>query len=321
MTAADEIGIVVIGRNEGSRLVDCLQSLRPYKLEVVYVDSGSTDDSVNVAERLGAFVVRLDLSRSFSAARARNEGFAVITNRAPKIRFVQFMDGDCELLSGWLDTALKFITQENGVAVVCGRRREKYPTASVYNQLCDLEWNSPVGEASACGGDLMVRIEAFRAVDGFRSELIAGEEPELCLRLRDKGWKIWRIDADMTRHDAALKRFSQWWLRSVRYGYGLMQVSRFSKIWKREVRSSILWGGLLPITIGLAVFASPFAIAGTLIYPLQICRLAFLRGIRTQHSWAYALFIVLAQFPTVQGILKFRWHRFRGAKSALIEYK
>ena len=76
-----------------------------------------------------------------------------------------------------------------------------------------------MGEATSCGGDALIRCDALRAAGGYRADLIAGEEPELCLRLRRAGWSIWRIDAEMTWHDAAIHRFAQWWTRSVRSGH------------------------------------------------------------------------------------------------------
>jgi GT2 family glycosyltransferase len=323
---SDEIGAVVIGRNEGERLIRCLQSIGPYGIRTVYVDSGSTDGSAEAADRLGVLVVRLDFKQPFTAARARNEGFAALIAGYPKIRFVQFIDGDCELDREWLNKALIFIGRRNDVAIVCGRRRERYPTASIYNQLFDFEWDTPIGEASACGGDSLVRVEAFRAVGGFRAQLIAGEEPELCVRMREKAWKIWRFDAEMTWHDAAMKRFGQWWKRAVRTGYALAEVSRLHKhssfgIWKREKRSAIFWGGAVPLAIAILMLANADAAVGILIYPLQICRLAFRKGITAPNSWTYALFMVLAQFPEFQGILKFNWHNLIGSPGDLIEYK
>jgi len=125
---SNELGIVVIGRNEGARLVNCLNSVkRQTNAEVIYVDSGSTDDSPAAAVHLGTKVVNLDISRPFSAARARNEGFAALVELNPNVRFVQFVDGDCELVSGWLEAALEFLARRNDVAVVCGRRRERHP--------------------------------------------------------------------------------------------------------------------------------------------------------------------------------------------------
>ena len=320
----DALGIVVIGRNEGQRLVDCLVSLESHKGRIVYVDSGSSDGSVSSAEGLGVFVVRLDMSQPFTAARARNEGFAAIMAMRPQTEFVQFVDGDCELDRDWLDAALAFMANRKDVAVVCGRRRERYPKQSVYNQLCDIEWNTPVGEASACGGDSLLRAIAFKQIGGFQPQLIAGEEPELCARLRQKGWTIWRLDAEMTRHDAAITHFSQWWARARRSGYGYAEVSALhprSGIWGKEKARAIIWGGLLPLLIGVSAPFVPSMLWVVLIYPIQICQIALRRGPADIGNWIFALFITLAKFAELQGILNFYWGRLRGKKAELIEYK
>jgi glycosyltransferase involved in cell wall biosynthesis len=320
------LGIVVIGRNEGERLLKCLASVKSCADSIVYVDSGSTDGSTTAAERLGASVVRLDLAQPFTAARARNEGVAALRTLRPDVRLVQFVDGDCELVPGWLDTAVTFLVERRDIAVVCGRRRERYPDASIYNRLCDIEWDTPIGEASACGGDSLVRMEAFESVGGFRPQLIAGEEPELCVRLRERGWKVWRLDAEMTRHDAAIMRLGQWWARTVRGGYGYAEVSRLHwnsrfGIWRRETRRAIIWGGLTPLAIGLGCLFHPVVLWATLIYPFQICRIAFRRNAAAIESWMYGLFIMLAKFPELLGILKFHWRRWRGRAVELVEYK
>ena len=320
------MGVVVIGRNEGERLIACLMSIKSETNDIVYVDSGSTDGSTAAAERVGASVVNLDLTRPFTAARARNEGFAALKVLKPNIRFVQFIDGDCILAEGWLDTAITFIDQHGDVAVVCGRLRERHPTASVYNQLCDFEWDTPVGESLACGGNALVRVEAFEAAGGFRPQLIAGEEPELCLRLREGGWKVWQLDAEMGLHDAAMTRFSQWWIRVVRWGYAMAEVSQLHRtsqlaIWRREMASTVFWGGLLPTTICLGALIHPAALGGVLIYLFQLCRIAVARGPTNSQSWTCATFAMLAKFPEFQGLLKFFWHQLRRQTVTLIEYK
>jgi GT2 family glycosyltransferase len=319
-----EIGIVVIGRNEGDRLLRCLKSVGGEADNVVYVDSGSTDGSQAAVERLGIPVVPLDRARPFSAARARNEGFAALKAHHPNLRFVQFIDGDCELIHGWLATALAFMEKRTDVAVACGRRREIHPGMSIYNRLCDIEWNTPVGETLACGGDSLVRVEAFEAVGGFRPQLIAHEEPELCIRLRANGWKIWRLDADMTLHDAAITRFAQWWARTVRSGYGYAAVAKLhsrSGFHGQETIRAIIWGGVVPLLIILgAIVYAPVAWLA-LIYPLQICRIALRRDPAKIEVWTYALFIMLAKFSEFQGVIKFYWRRCRGRRVELIEYK
>ena len=159
----------------------------------------------------------------FTAARARNEGFACVQRLLPTMRYVQFVDGDCEVVGSWLLQAQAFLDTHPDVAVVCGRRRERFPQRSIYNLLCDLEWDTPIGEAKACGGDALMRADAFAAACGFRADLIAGEEPELCVRLRANGWKVWRLAEEMTLHDATMTRFGQWWRRTLRGGYAFAE--------------------------------------------------------------------------------------------------
>jgi glycosyltransferase involved in cell wall biosynthesis len=324
--APRDIGVVAIGRNEGKRLIDCLKSVRFATANIVYVDSGSTDGSVIAAEKLGARVVKLDLARPFTAARARNEGFETLNTLWPNIRFVQFIDGDCTLAQPWIDKALDFMEQRADVAIACGRRRERYPTASIYNRILDDEWNTPIGEATACGGDTLVRVEAFERVGGFRPWLIAGEEPELCVRLREDGWKIWRLNEEMTQHDAAMHSFAQWWVRSVRSGYGFAEVSRLHRAsphvtWGREITRAIFWAGFLPLVIVAGGLIHPFALWLALAYPLQVFRLGIRRGAASPESWWDAILSVPAKFAQLEGILKFYWRSWRQQTTQLIEYK
>ena len=288
---------------------------------------GSLDNSIAEAEQLGAVTVQLDLGQPFTAARARNEGFKTLMSVEPSTRFVQFIDGDCELVPTWLDAALRFIANREDVAVVCGRRRELYPERSLYNKLCDIEWNTPIGEALACGGDALMRVEPFQEVGGFRSNLIANEEPELCVRLRQKGWKIWRLDAEMTCHDAAITKFNQWWARAVRSGYGDTEISwlylndKGQTKEKRAVASAMLWAGLLPVAIVVGAFFHPVFLFAALVYPVQVTRIAINKSPGSIASWVYAAFIMLAKFAQLWGALKYVWYHRRRQQLPLIEYK
>jgi glycosyltransferase involved in cell wall biosynthesis len=322
----DDVGVVAIGRNEGGRLLRCLRSVRSESRNIIYVDSGSTDGSTEAAKEIGAHVIELDLSRPFSAGRARNEGFAALRALYPTTRFVQFIDGDCTLMPGWLEAARAFIDQRREIAVVCGRRRELHPDASIYNRLCDIEWDTPVGETISCGGDALVRVEAFEAVGGFRTQLIAGEEPELCLRLRKFGWHIWRLDANMTEHDAAMTRIGQYWIRAVRGGYAYAEVSRLHQkspygIWRREMVRTVLWGGILPLFVCLGAVINRAALVFALVYPFQVIRISWARGPRSPQNWKYAVLITVAKFAEFQGVAKFYWRQLTGQSAELIEYK
>jgi GT2 family glycosyltransferase len=319
-TAEAQIGAVVIGRNEGARLVRCLAARGPAVDRAVYVDSGSTDGSREAARAAGVEVVELDLSLPFTAARARNAGFARLREGgAPD--YVQFMDGDCELQPGWIATARELLDLNPRVAVVCGRRRERFPEATLWNRLTDIEWAAPPGRTDACGGDSMMRAEALAAVGGFRGDFIAGEEPELCYRLRQAGWEIHRLDAEMTLHDAAMTRFSQWWKRTRRAGHtyaeGAALYGRGPERYNvaRE-RRALLWGAGLPVASLFGALISPWALLLLLLWPVQVLRLR-MKG----EGWTRAVFLTLGKVAEAQGALGYRLARLRGGRVALIEYK
>ncbi len=320
--------MVVIGRNEGERLRRCLESVCRAAKRVVYVDSDSNDGSVAMSRALGVAVVELDMRTPFTAARARNEGFARLLGEQPALDYVFFVDGDCEVIQGWLESAGRFLDQHPDVAVVWGRRRERFPEKSVYNLLCDLEWDQfPLGETIACGGDALMRVDAFQQSKGFRADLICGEEPELCVRLRQADWRIWRLDEEMTLHDAAIYRFGQWWKRALRGGYGFAQGAWIhgappERHWVSESRRAWMWGLWVPIAVlALVLTFGWWGLLSLIVYPLQVIRLALRGKYSARENWWRAGGLVLCKFPEMLGQLKFLRDRRRNVQSRLIEYK
>lgn len=329
------VGVVAIGRNEGERLRRCLESLSGRSPAIVYVDSGSTDGSVELARSLGAEVVELDRSAPFSAARARNAGFERLRTLAPELPYVQFVDGDCEVDAGWLPRAAGELDRRPELAVVCGRRRERFPERSIYNRLADLEWDTPVGEAESCGGDALMRTVAFEAVGGFDPAVTAGEEPELCRRLRQSGWRVARIDAEMTRHDLNVTRFAAWWRRQVRSGYGSLAVDTLAggaSPFHRQVRSVRIWtiGWLAVTLLTLGPFAwmgGPFVALGAAIALaplLQALRVAWKARRRLDSGWtalAHGVLTMLGKWGELLGQWNFLRDRRLGRGVRSIEYK
>lgn len=327
MTA--RIGVVAIGRNEGERLRACLTSARRDCEALVYVDSGSTDDSVAIARSLGAQVVDLDLSIPFTAARARNAGFERLCGEWPDVAYVQFVDGDCELETDWIATA-EAALDAGDWAVVCGRRRERHPEASVYNRLCDMEWDTPVGPAAACGGDAMMRVDVFRQVGGFSEDLIAGEEPELCVRIAAAGGRILRIGAPMTIHDAQLRSLAQWWQRGKRAGHAEAEgadrhPTANDRQNARDVRSAWIWGGAVPAAALLpAPFTGGLSLLLLLALPLQALRVGLRRpkpNYGLTENLLFGLDCVAGKAAHLAGVLRYLRGRATGERSRLIEYK
>jgi GT2 family glycosyltransferase len=325
-----DVAIVAIGRNEGERLKRCIRSLPPQVGVVVYVDSGSLDDSVPFARDHGCEVVELDMSIPFTAARARNAGFALVQQQRPELQLVQFIDGDCELDENWIRAGIEALEEDRDLAVVCGRRREIAPQESSYNQLCDLEWDTPIGEAVACGGDALMRVATVAEVGGYDETLIAGEEPEMCLRMRRLGHRIRRIDSEMTRHDAQMTKFSQWWQRNVRAGYAYAEgYHRYGKqperLNRRAVLSNIAWGLGLPLAaIALIIPTHGWSLAMLLLYGVlhrRIFAACMSQGHEKRDASLYARYVTLGKLPQAQGFIQFYTRLiFRGQRK-LIEYK
>lgn len=332
-----DTGIVVIGRNEGERLKRCLRSLPP-GMAAVYVDSGSTDGSVPFASSMGVHVVELDMRLPFTAARARNIGWQTIEAHNSELEFVQFVDGDCEVAADWLPAAREALIREQQTAAVFGRRRERFPDRSIYNKMCDDEWAAPIGIVDSCGGDALLRLHALKEAQGYNDALIAGEEPDLCLRLRQSGWTIRCIDHEMTVHDAAITSFGTFWRRTKRSGFAFAEhVWRHGRkgipSWQRQLIGIVLWGLLLPLAglVCLVLYVSvgmkaglALSVACLLAYPIQMTRVALRKNEEVNDpdfAAAYGVLTVIGKFAQALGTLQCWGVKFRGRRPQLIEYK
>ena len=265
------------------------------------------------------------MSLPFTAARARNAGIEHLVKASPRTEFVLVLDGDCELVSGFVEAALEQMTRDPKAAIVCGRRRERHRNETIYNRLCDMEWDAPIGKVAECGGDAVIRLSAFREVGGYDDSIIAGEEPELCFRLRRAGWVIYRIPHDMTLHDAAITRFDQWWKRSVRAGHAYAEGYARHGYWSREVGSALFYAGVVPplaLASGAATFGlglSLFAAHGVLFVRVRGHRLA--KGDAAEDASLYAKFCVLSKFANAVGVAKYVKNRVLRQRAGIIEYK
>ena len=330
------LGLVVIGRNEGERLVRCLASVRSIPNRV-YVDSGSTDGSVEGALRDGVSVIELEVPPNFTAARARNTGLTRLLAESPGLEFVQMVDGDCEIHQDWIRAGLAALRAEPDLAAVYGRLRERFPTRSVYNALCDDDWNVPVGEATIVGGIALFRVSALRQVNLYDPTIIAGEEPDLAMRLRKSGWRLRRIDAEMGYHDVDITRFAQWWKRTRRTGHAYGELAHRhpdarNPNWPRTTHSIIFWGGVMPLVlvgaVTLAIFASPYwwLLVGPVLllwamHVLQIALRKLRTGLNVKLAGASGVLLMIGKIPQLMGFAEFHRNRLMGRASRLIEHK
>jgi glycosyltransferase involved in cell wall biosynthesis len=330
---APALSIVIIGRNEGERLTRCLQSVSSArdgegKTELIYVDSASTDGSQQIAADFGAQVVVLNGGVQ-TAARARNAGWQRAS--AP---YILFLDGDTILHPQFIQTAWKVLESDPSIAAVWGHRRELQPERSIYNRVLDLDWIYAAGDTEFCGGDVLMRRTVLAQVEGYDPGLIAGEEPELCRRLRALGYRIVHIDAPMTRHDLNMTRFSQYWRRAMRAGYAYSEVSnRFhgtgDPMWlqesRRNVRRGSFWIAWLVAGLVLLVLRSVWILPWFALLIALPVRSAWKARSRAPGQKTllllYGFHSQLQQIPILVGQLRYFLNRHSGKPRTRIEYK
>lgn len=323
------LSYVVIGRNEGERLTRCLESIHgsdaDIPSEIIYVDSNSGDDSMARAEALGASALSVVSDRP-TAARGRNAGW-----QAARGEFIMFLDGDTQLDPRFISKALAAM-KEPDIAVVWGHRRESNPSQSVYVRVLDLDWIYPPGDSAFCGGDALMRRCVLQETGGFDETLIAGEEPELCSRIRNKGLRIRHIDTPMTLHDLAIQRFQAYWQRAFRAGHAYAEVSaRFKNspdnLWRDEVRRNALHGSAMLATPAILIagvhwpwfgIAALFSAAAVLARTVRRCKWKD-PGVNTR--LLYAAHSYIQKVPIFMGQLKYRLSERTGRRQRLIEYK
>ena len=327
-----KLSVVVIGRNEGVRLQRCLESVRAMRfdgeMEVIYVDSGSNDGSVALAERLGAKTIALTLLRP-TAALGRNAGW-----RAASGEMVLFLDGDTVVDKNFAAKAMCEF-EDAIVACVWGHRREMLPRESIYNRVLDLDWIYASGPAEFCGGDALFRRSALAEVDGFDDSLIAGEEPEMCRRMIAAGHRILHVDLAMTQHDLAMKSFRQYWARATRAGHAYAEVSsRFTQsgdaFWSAEARRNRLQVLALSLLVIVGVAAnmwmrSAWPVAGVLaMLCALVLRTAWRARWKSTNAWTLLLYAAhshLQQVPICVGQMRYTWNHRHERRMGIVEYK
>lgn len=329
-----KLSVVIIGRNEGERLVRCIQSVQAMagitaaEMEIIYVDSDSTDNSVQRAQELGVEVLQVSPTRP-SAATGRNAGW-----QAAKAEYVLFLDGDTILNANFAISALSYLQADETIAIVWGHRRELYPQHSIYQRVLDLDWLYPAGLSDFCGGDALMRKKVLTEVNGYNAELIAGEEPEMCQRIRAKGYSILHLDIPMTWHDLAMTNWRQYWRRAVRAGHAYAEIAQLFKhtgmpLWAHEARRNWQQAGFWLLLILFSLSGIYFMSFLPLLFSLGIF---FGLSIRTawRYRWKSSNFITLLlygmhshfqQIPIAVGQIIYHYQHWLGKRQDLIEYK
>jgi cellulose synthase/poly-beta-1,6-N-acetylglucosamine synthase-like glycosyltransferase len=243
---------------------------------------------------------------------------------------VFFVDGDCRVAPGFLAAARAELERDPALGAVCGRRREVAPEASLFNRVVDCEWNTPVGEAETFGGDVLARVRAVREAGGYDESMNQGEDPELAFRVRRAGWRIRRIEHDMTWHDVALLCASAWRRRHQRGGYAYAHGAALH--WReqggynqRAVLSILSWGLLLPLVIVLGFLPSDgfslFLLAAYARLWTRVRASRLERGDGHTEAALYATLISLGKIDEAIGVLRCAWALATRRQAQTLDYK
>ena len=317
--SAPKISYVVIGRNEARNLPGCLRSLLTQQnqpsFEILYVDSGSTDDSVKIARAVpGVRVLTCDSAQP-NAAKARNIGW-----QASKGELVHFVDGDTTLVPYWVAHALSAM-QDPLVGVVCGQLKERHPERSPYNRFADLDWPSGTGPTDTFGGVVLMRRDCLVRCGGFNEALRSGEEPELALRLIRKGYTILQLPVQMAWHDLGVTSFGDYWQRNVAVGWAYaervagLHAGGQSLLTERTVKSAAFLLGTGTLLLGAAALSLRLLPVVFLGLALDLVRIASRERERAgswKHALLYALHVRFLTVPICVGA--WRWRKDRKAR-------
>lgn len=194
------VSVALITRNQArfvGRLVESvLQEGRRIDIrDIVVADSASSDDTVAIARRYPVTVVRLSENLRLTAAAGR-----FVAGRFCSGDYVLYLDGDMQLCAGWLSRAVDYLDEHADVAVVSGTLVDVVPGETPPSPPTDVSASTVSQEVRHGGGAALYRRAVVEAVGDFRPDIYSDEEPELCLRIRQAGYRVVRLRQVIAYH-------------------------------------------------------------------------------------------------------------------------
>lgn len=292
------ISVVIIGLNASVHIQSCIESVfacnyPQEQIEIIYVDGGSSDQSVALAKVYDQVkVIELNSDRP-SPGKGRNVGLSYASHN-----YVQFLDSDTQLDSNWLAQAVG-ILKNSEIASVSGNLDEVFPEKNFYHRVANLEWCNKTyeGYSQTFGGIVLVKKNLVEELGGYDENTHVGEDPDLSFRMHLKGYRHYELAIPMVEHDINMTSFKRYMKRCIRSGYGYALLGlRYrhtkEKLWFDKLLKRILRVFLVLFIASITYF----------IYP----------------SLAFVLFFLLSFKDT---ILWFRWKkRYQLSVSRSIEY-
>jgi glycosyltransferase involved in cell wall biosynthesis len=313
-----QLSVVLISRNQAwsiRRLIEsvlvgtsCVSSK-----EIILVDSASTDETVELAKRYPVTIFRLKFGQRLSPAIGRYVGY-----RQTQGEFVLFLDGDMELLQGWLEPALNFMRTTPRVGLVMSTSVTNLHRTAAQQSAASLEDMSftPPRESSrvpfAAGGAALYRHSVLEQVGSFNPYLYSEEEPELCLRIRGAGYSVSLFNQPIVLHydDAPVALSDVLSRRRRNFHLGMGQGARYHfprTLFWRWIKER-WWGPAAALLVAaglgsafLGVLMRDFMWFG--LWILGLCFLTAFLAVR-KHSLRAALVAAFNWFVMAEGFLR-----------------
>ena len=308
-TAGTVVTFVVIGYNEAGTLGKCLQSVKmagrglSVPSEIIYVDGGSEDESIRIAQDADIDQV-LGGEQRRKAAENRNLGLSRAAGS-----FIQFVDGDMELWPDWPAAALAFLEARRETAAVCGTIREA--GRGVFSQALEIDWRPCEGPVRHCGGAAMYRRDTLAQCGGFPEDLPYGEELYLCWRIRNElGMSIFQLGHTMVTHDLGYSSFGEHMRRLVRVGETYIEIAArcartADRLWLREAVAHVVWAGAALCALAALAFGATAVraavVTAVLLVLLRKTAQMLRRGYGLRVSITYAVHSYFAKLPMAWG--------------------
>ncbi len=319
-------GVVVVATNDNASPKTAIHSAGDGRA-IVFVAVGGAPDATAIAKSAGA-VIAEGPDRSFSpAGRARNAGYRQLKKIAPHLQYVQFVDAETTLDPDWIETAEKFMARRPEVSIVAGGLKTHSGSNMALASTGARNHADEEGEIQCVlGGSALMRVESFEAAGGFRGDLLTAETVDLCIRLRRRGARIWRLDETMGLRQPASKSVG-WWSQSRQRGFDNAYCASLhggppERVGMLDTVLAVVWGFIFPAAVIIAatlgaVLATklspatpPIMIAGAIlafgagVFALRIAASIIFRGVFKLSSWKTAVPIVMGRAPEFLGACK-----------------
>ena len=299
MTADPSVSIafVIPVRNDAVRLGRCLESIvrNDYprsSIELLVVDNDSTDTSDHVARTYADAVVKLS---GMSVAALRNRGA-----RETRASIIAFVDADHEIDRHWVTSAVTTLSDADVGAA--GFPYETQPDPSWVQRLYDAMRSRPESRRSVAwlgSGNLVVKRECFNAVGGFREDLIASEDVDLCNRLTRAGYSITADPGMRSTHYGDPRTLRALFLGELWRGRDNIKVTFGGPRTFRHLRSALvpivdlvcIAGGVAVLLVGRPLYALTFWFLPLIPAMLRAAFIYRKLQDRSPMAWAKALVV------------------------------